>query len=114
MNEPLLRSGATLPNGATVLLARDLPHRPGHYPGAIVLAYEPGGKEFVTWLYVDGSYDGRKPYCDTGQYRREFVDALYDYFERLGEPRPVLVPQAKLDELQTWAAAAIEAGAVNV
>lgn len=86
-----LKPGDILPNGATLLLSHDIPATPATYPAKIVLAYEPVGKEFVTWLLVDPTeHTGDTPYCVSGQYRSDYEDALEDYIERTGRPRPII------------------------
>lgn len=100
MSSTLIKTGDALPNHAVVVLCEDEPMRSNCYPSAIVLAYDHNGYQpWITWQYVHKD-DGGRPYCVGGQYRIEFLDALYDYYERLNNERPILVSEVELARLR--------------
>lgn len=67
-----------LPNGAFPLLERNLPHRVGKNPAAIVLARSES--DFVTWTLVKPPADN--PFCVSGHYFEDDLRAALDDYEK--------------------------------
>jgi hypothetical protein len=97
-----LKPGDRLPNDAVLILYRVMPHRPGHNPEAVVLAYaDDSAFPWVTWRYQACDH----PFCIEGEYRLDFREALYDWYERCGEHRPILVDEETWDAYrEAWEA----------